>query len=165
MTLAKINGSVGIGNQLNLEFDGASQTKAQTNQNFSIPISYGATLEEDQVDKVYFEEIEIAASGSQDLNLSDGSLVDAEGNTLVFANVKVLSISCNQTSDFIDFSLSGNFLTGNNLGTANYHENSGKNEIDLRNGFTVTGTSQDLITITNNDGANPVKIRVLIAGV
>lgn len=166
MALETVEGNVGITSQLQLLFDGVSAVRATTSQNLNVNTSYGSG--DDQLNLIYYKKLTIASSSSTTLDLTDTTLEDPEGNGLVFSSIRKMDIVVRST-DNADWdstvTLSGNFLTGNNLGTESFGRNGGKSSIDMRSGFTVTASTQDEITITNDDGTEDVDVIVFLGGI
>lgn len=154
MALNAAPGSFGIAMNLALQSDNQTQTKGTVNQNFSIPITFGTTLAADQVSKVYQKLITVNLSSATSFDLTDLTLEDFEGTGLNFTKIKAIAITCISEVATVDWTMSGNFMTGNSLTGGTYHERSGFCSIDMRNGWTVTGTSQDVVTLTNNSAVN-----------
>ena len=166
MALETISGNVGINFGLNLRSDSAEKTSARTDANFNPGITLGTG--DNQVNIVYLEEHTITNGVPLVLNIQDGSLKDFEGTSVAFTKVRSYSINTVPSQKSVsttDWALSGNFLTVNNLGTASYGPEGGTFDADTHDGFTVTMTSADTITITNDDAAATLTVLVGLAGI
>ena len=166
MAVNDASGSVGDSTKLSLGTDSASNTRGSTDINFNPSITFGTG--DKQMDKFYFEEHTINNGSPLTLNIQDGSIKDLEGTALAFTKVKKISIAVATSQEAVTttaWSLSGVFLTLNNLGTASYGELGAFAQTDVNNGFTVTITTADRVTITNADAAASLVVRVFIGGV
>lgn len=166
MTLSSVSGNVGINFGLSLNSDAAERTQARTDANFNPGITLGTG--DNQVNIVYLESHTITNGVPLVLNIQDGSLKDFEGTSVAFTKVRSYSINTipsQATVSTTAWTLSGNFLTVNNLSTASYGPNGGSFDADLTDGFTVTVTSADTITIANDDVAATLTVLIGLAGI
>lgn len=125
----------------------------------------------DQATKAYVGELSIAAAGNSSIDLS-GSLEDIFGDAAVFTKVKALLIwnaSSDQTSSptTAQVTVTGNFLTTVFGASSSWVLEAGDQMTGswTRTGKTVTNSTADTITVTNNDGAQAAKVYVIVIGI
>lgn len=159
----------------------AEQTKDLSPQDSTSRLRVGRsdgfinTYETTDLDTIYRNSYEIAASGNASIDLS-GSLKDLYGDAAVFTKVKSLLI-VNHSGDPINgdtatgagITITGNFITSrfgassswSLATTAGYVS---KILIDTPSGLTVTNSSADTITITNASGTEVAYVMIAVIG-
>ena len=166
MAVTGVSGSVGDSTKLSLTTDSASSTRGSTDIDFNQSLTLGSG--DSQMNLFYFEEHTVVNGVPLTLNLEDGSIEDLEGTGLAYTKVRKISIAAATSQATVattDWSLSGDFLTANNLGTASYGELGAFAQTDINDGFDVTITTSDQVTITNADAAASLVVRVFIGGI
>lgn len=152
-----------------------SLTTARDGGNATFEVNTGSNkvirngTEADEANAIYFDDFEIAASGTLDIDLS-GSLTDAHGNVLVFtaikeimvvagsANANALVIGNGGVNSFIGpFGDAAHTLAvqpGNRAGLTNY----------TAAGWPVVAGTGDILRIANGGAGTAVAGRLVIVG-
>lgn len=150
--------------------DGNSVASSTNSGSFAWSAAYTDGTGASKAQKIYFNSYSISGSGSQSLDLA-GSLTNAFGSTITFANIKGLWIEHQTTTATGVLDINGVFVT---QGTGSPLAGTTP-KIQLRpgyllllggatsGGYTVTNTTQDVLTLTNND-ASSVTVRVCVFG-
>jgi hypothetical protein len=121
------------------------------------------TLSLADADKIYAESFSIAASGNEGIDLE--SVTDPFGAAIDFATVTHVLIGHDEDSAASSVALSGNFLDTALGATVDADIEDGDGFFySNATGITVTNSSSDTITITNNDAVNAATVWVVIAG-
>jgi hypothetical protein len=105
----------------------------------------------------------LGTSASTTFDLDAGTLEDKFGNGLTFVKVKAILLFHLASSSASSIKLGGDFITGSNIGTNNIVAGGMALYADPT-GFTVTSTSADVLTVTNNDGSNTANYDIFIIG-
>lgn len=122
-----------------------------------------------QVNMCYQAERTLAASASEELDLS-GGLTDAFGNTINFTNVKymyILADENNTNNVLVGGAASNSFLfLGNATDTISLHPGMhfSVGGTDNANGFAVTAGTGDLLKIANSAAGTSVTYRIILLG-
>lgn len=121
-----------------------------------------------QADKLWDDTRTIVASGTDDIDLA-GTLLDAFGDALTFAKVKMIAV-------FADPGNTNNVVLGNHptaafvgpFGAAVHTIAVPPGGLELiarpNTGWTVTPTSADMLRVTNSGGGSQVKYDIVIIG-
>ncbi len=150
---------------------GLTTTSASASGSFSAtasPLDEGTGAS--RARKVYAVVVTITGGSSQSYDLS-GSLLDEFGNSVVFSSVKVLFVQHQTSSATGLLDLGGNFMiqgTNSPLSgtTPELHLRPGYSLFlagSSSGGYTVTNSTQDTLTLTNNDAAS-ISVRLCIIG-
>ena len=114
----------------------------------------------------FFEDTRSIAGGSFETLDLTSTLEDAFGNTLLFTKIKFILIENQATTTAFNLTLSGNIMAAF-LGDGTDSVVVGPGGMfylsSPRDGYTVTNTTQDQLTIS--PGANTIIYRIFIAGV
>ena len=105
----------------------------------------------------------LGTSATSTYDLDANTMTDPFGNTLTFVKVKAILLSHTGTSSASSIKLGGDFITTANIGTNNIVAGSSILITD-KTGYTVTATSADVLTVTNNDGSNTANYDLFLIG-
>jgi len=143
---------------------------ALTDPELGIANSYGNTYTfgsgNSQANKVYSQQLSIAASATTSLDLDAGTLDDIFGDALTFTKIKAFRVYHKSvTGGSTDIDVAGDFITTIFGASTSYPLVDGAvwehQDID---GLTVVATTGDAIAITNNDATNAATVVVDIIG-
>lgn len=124
----------------------------------------------DQINALFADQRQLAASATEDLDLAGGTLTDAFGNPLTMTKVKAIYVRALDTNDAANaVRVARHATAGIPIFTA------ASDAVDLppdgefyrsapKAGITITPTTGDQITITNTAGTNPVDYHIIILG-
>lgn len=127
-------------------------------------------------DLIYSASLTLAASATTNLDLA-ASLLDAFGNTLTFARLKVLMVELTNDTTASSIKVGGAASAGfiNWIGSAGTFATD-QPYVRVRNGgllllactdgtgYAVTATTADILKLTNEDGANVATIHITLIG-
>ena len=129
-----------------------------------------------QADKIYVVQTTLAASTAVNYDLA-GSLVDMYGVTITFARIKVIYVELQTTTAASSILLGGHATVAmSNWITATPDLDTAQPKVRIRNGgvfflaapdataYAVTATTEDMLTITNADGAVTATYRMVLVG-
>ena len=105
----------------------------------------------------------LGTSATSTYDLDAGTMTDAFGNGLTFVKIKGIVLAHKSGSSASSIKLGGDFITGANIGTNNIVAG-GSVLITDTTGYTVTATSADVLTVTNNDGSNTANYDLFLIG-
>ncbi len=118
-----------------------------------------------QINKNYAEKFNIAASGSQNVDLEDGTANDINGNPVVFTETRGFRVTHLPGSSASSIRVLGNFITVN-LGAATILKDLAPGDyLDLNFKMTVTAATADVFTVTNNDGVEIADVAIEAIGI
>ncbi len=152
-----------VSNQLGMTFIGNNGSLTDARQSIikAYYNSFTNGTATGQADLIYTDRISLASASTSTFNLTDGSLEDPEGNSLIFVNVKAINITHLATSFSSDIQPGGSFIVSNFLSQAAKTPSGSMQEMDDP-GYSV-GVN-NLLTVDNNDASNPASYEITIIG-
>lgn len=105
----------------------------------------------------------LGTSATSTYDLDAGTMEDPFGTGLTFVKIKGIILAHKTGSSASSIKLGGDFITTANIGTNNIVAGSSILITDAT-GYTVTATSADVLTVTNNDGSNTADYDLFLIG-
>ncbi len=165
MSLTSIKGSTQSRFQIIGQLSNQGLSKRNVLSRTPPPVQYTFGSGAGQINKWVTEEFNITASGNQAINLQDGTALDPEGGTQAFATVKEFKVHHLAGSAASSIKLDGVFITGNLGASTEFDLLLPGDEVIIRKALTVTVSTKDIFTITNNDGSNIADVLLELVGV
>ena len=105
----------------------------------------------------------LGTSASTTFDLDAGTLTAPDGSALTFVKVKAVVLFHAGSSSASSIKLGGDFVTTHSMSEQNFVAGGGTCIFDPT-GYTVTATTGDVLTVTNNDGSNTANYDIFIIG-